>query len=236
GLGGVVVGFALAFGLCSLVYSVFLRYSPFLFHFSIFVTLVSVFHLLEFCMTALFHEVRFSSWIIDHSAHYKMAMAAACAEFWIERMLFPEWKHSWSALLIALAGLVVMVAGQALRTVSMWQGRESFTHLVQSQARPEHKLVKSGVFAHIRHPSYLGWFAWSIASQVLLFNPLCVVAFAFASWQFFAMRIPDEELKLINMFGEEYVRYRAETPTCIPLMDGHVDAELQELMPRKKMQ
>ena len=29
-----------------------------------------------------------------------------------------------------------------------------------------HYLVKSGVYAWFRHPSYVGWFYWSIATQV----------------------------------------------------------------------
>lgn len=31
---------------------------------------------------------------------------------------------------------------------------------------------------HIRHPGYLGWFMWSISTQVLLANPICTGLFS----------------------------------------------------------
>jgi protein-S-isoprenylcysteine O-methyltransferase Ste14 len=30
----------------------------------------------------------------------------------------------------------------------------------------------------VRHPGYMGWFIWSVATQLLLVNPVCTVVFA----------------------------------------------------------
>jgi hypothetical protein len=30
----------------------------------------------------------------------------------------------------------------------------------------------------MRHPGYVGWFIWSVATQILLLNPVCVCVFA----------------------------------------------------------
>lgn len=30
----------------------------------------------------------------------------------------------------------------------------------------------------MRHPGYMGWFIWSVATQLLLVNPVCTLVFA----------------------------------------------------------
>lgn len=56
----------------------------------------------------------------------------------------------------------------------------------------EHDAYRSN-FRYLRHPSYFGWFWWSVSMAVLLANPITIVAFIYASWHFFADRIPYEE-------------------------------------------
>ena len=56
-----------------------------------------------------------------------------------------------------------------------------------------HELVTTGIYKHLRHPAYFGWFWWSVSTQVLLGNPLCTCAYAYASWKFFESRIYHEE-------------------------------------------
>jgi protein-S-isoprenylcysteine O-methyltransferase len=79
-------------------------------------------------------------------------------------------------------------------------------------------LVTSGFYAYVRHPSYFGWFWWSIGLQVLLGNPLCVMAYSYASWKFFAERIPYEEMTLLEFFGAKFDEYRNRVPTGIPMI------------------
>ena len=62
----------------------------------------------------------------------------------------------------------------------------------------------------------MGWFVYTVGTQVILANPLCTAAFAYVSFQFFKDRIEYEEVALVEMFGESYVKYRAKTPTLIP--------------------
>ena len=60
------------------------------------------------------------------------------------------------------------------------QAGSNFDHIVQSNKDSGHQLVTTGVYTYLRHPSYCGWFWWSIGTQVLLCNPLCIVAYAVA--------------------------------------------------------
>ena len=41
---------------------------------------------------------------------------------------------------------------------------------------------------YLRHPAYFGWFYWSIATQLVLCNPMSAIAFAGWAWYFFSTR------------------------------------------------
>jgi protein-S-isoprenylcysteine O-methyltransferase len=102
----------------------------------------------------------------------------------------------------------------------MFQAGVSFTHLVATQKTDKHLLVTDGIYTHLRHPSYTGWFYWSVGCQLLLLNPLCLVAWAGASWHFFRGRIHEEELYLLRFFGDDYRRYHQRSWVCIPFIDS----------------
>lgn len=103
----------------------------------------------------------------------------------------------------------------------MFTAGHNFTHLIQYRKRDDHQLVQSGIYSLFRHPSYVGWFWWSIGTQVVLVNPVCAIGYAVASWKFFNDRICDEEISLINFFGEDYVAYQRSVPTGIPFIQGY---------------
>ena len=71
-----------------------------------------------------------------------------------------------------------------------------------------HQLVQHGLYSILRHPSYDGWFLWSVSTQLLLGNPICLPLYVYASYSFFARRIPFEEAALLRIFGEEYAKYK----------------------------
>ena len=66
-------------------------------------------------------------------------------------------------------------------------------------------------------------FLFCLGTQLLLCNPLCTPAFAYASWHFFDERVRDEECALVRFFGEEYIEYIKEVPTRIPFVHGLED-------------
>lgn len=92
--------------------------------------------------------------------------------------------------------------------------------VVAEKKSPKHTLVTEGVYRFIRHPGYAGWFYWSIGTQLVLGNPVCVVAFAVSTWMFFRDRIAYEEdlLSSEGFFGQKYVDYKRATPTFIPFI------------------
>lgn len=178
-----------------------------------FLAALLVYHASEFLLAAIYmrHELGWSSLLITKP--YAAAMAAALLEHALWAWLLP-WLHRLDA--VALAGLALVVLGEALRKAAMVTAKGAFTHKIRVQRSPEHQLVTHGVYRHVRHPGYLGWFLWSVGTQVLLVNPVCVVAFAVMAWGFFSERIEYEEAMLVHFFGPEYELYRARTPTWIP--------------------
>lgn len=127
------------------------------------------------------------AFLLNHSREYHIALVGSWIEFWIEFFFTPSWKLHSSVL---LAGLAIVFLGQAFRIAAMWTAASNFSHRIEYQKRQEHVLVTHGVYRFVRHPSYLGWFAWTIGSQVLLGNPVCGIGYTIVSWGFFRDRIP----------------------------------------------
>src|SRR5262245_23283041 len=110
-------------------------------------------------------------------------------------------------------GVALFAAGGTLRIWPVFVLGERFSGLVAIQ--PGHTLVTTGVYAVIRHPSYLGLLinslGWSLGFRsgvgviltMLLIPPLLA-------------RISAEENLLRDEFGDEYNAYRSHTWRLIP--------------------
>jgi len=196
-----------------------------LFRMPIFLILVTIFHVAEFIFTATCHpqSVEFRAFLLTPVPFggYSIAMIAAIAEFWIEHAIFggmgvPLPNTVGLCLLAFSFGLAF--CGWALRTVALFTAGSNFTHMVAYRKAASHQLVTHGVYRLCRHPGYVGWFLWSVSSQLVLGNPLCLLAYGYVSWKFFAGRIPGEEELLMSFFGEEYERYARKVPCGLPFI------------------
>eukprot|EP00485_Elphidium_margaritaceum_P002969 CAMPEP_0202707762 /NCGR_PEP_ID=MMETSP1385-20130828/20054_1 /ASSEMBLY_ACC=CAM_ASM_000861 /TAXON_ID=933848 /ORGANISM="Elphidium margaritaceum" /LENGTH=106 /DNA_ID=CAMNT_0049366547 /DNA_START=469 /DNA_END=789 /DNA_ORIENTATION=- len=105
-----------------------------------------------------------------------------------------------------------------MRSCAQFTAGANFTHLVANQKQPQHQLIKHGIYATLRHPSYCAYFYWAIGTQILLGNPVCAVAYALVTWKFFQTRIEYEEHFLCKFFKDEYEEYRKMTYVGIPFM------------------
>ena len=187
---------------------------------------LSTFHFLEFWSTARYNTpaANIDAFLLTANwPAYAIAHASATLECLVTNLFFPH--RSWAAsflgnvtpLCIAL-GLIMVGIGQFVRTTAMVQCGESFNHIIQQHRKSSHFLVTHGVYALFRHPSYFGFFWWSLGTQLVLGNVFCGVGYAVVVWRFFAGRIPHEERFLVGFFGGEYVEYRRRVGTWIPFI------------------
>ena len=170
-----------------------------------FVSCWCLFHWMEYAMTGLFHpgNLCFTSFLLNHSRAFHLALLASLLEYIIESLLAPSLKQSRLPY-IALPALLLC---QSLRSLSMYHGSTNFTHIISHTAAPTHHLITGGLYALSRHPSYTAWLGWSVCTQLLLCNPVCAVGFAVVGWQFFQRRIEYEERTLCSFFGRQYEEY-----------------------------
>jgi len=184
-----------------------------------YISLMCTFHFLEFLLTAIFHPqaLNITSFLLNQSNEYIIAFMASVAEYLIECYFFGSWK---TVRPIFWFGFTICVCGDLFRKAAMIQAGTNFTHLVQYSRRSNHKLVTDGVYSYVRHPTYTGWYLFSVFSQVMMLNPICIVLFSYAAFLFFSERVEEEEELLISFFGSEYVRYKSKVPSGLPFIKG----------------
>ena len=116
--------------------------------------------------------------------------------------------------LISSMGLALLLAGIVIRFTAIYTLGEYFTSKVV--IRNDHRLVRAGIYKHLRHPAYTGalvahvglglsfsnWF-----SLTLSFVPFLVAAL---------YRMHIEELALKEALGDEYIDYSRNTKRLIP--------------------
>ncbi len=110
-------------------------------------------------------------------------------------------------------GVVLFAAGGALRLWPVFVLGHRFSGLVAIQ--PGHRLVTGGVYAVIRHPSYLGLLVNALGWGLAFRSGVGVLLTALMILPVIA-RIRAEERLLRAEFGDAYDAYRARTSRLVP--------------------
>lgn len=186
----------------------------------IYSAIMAFFHIGEFLGIAWSNPQSLSieSFILNHSVQYALAAVVSWIEFALELHFFPKLKEHYFCWII---GVVLCASGEIVRKLAMLTAKSNFNHLVQYVKSDEHILVTHGIYGLMRHPSYVGFFWWSIGTQIILANPICIVLYAGASWVFFNTRIYVEEITLLEFFGYQYHIYKKNVPTGLPFISGY---------------
>lgn len=110
-------------------------------------------------------------------------------------------------------GLIVVAVGSVLRLWPVFVLGRRFSGLVAIQ--PGHTLVTTGIYRHVRNPSYLGMLlatvGWALAFRAgigLVIAALLLIPLV--------PRMHAEERLLGEQFGTEYAAYRARTWRLLP--------------------
>lgn len=190
----------------------------------LYVALLALFHFLEYYSTARYnvrHATTSAFLLTSNGNAYYVAHLSAVAECLLRNYWYPtgmQMLPPWMAVSMLWLGIGMVLAGQWIRTRAMRDAGTNFNHIVQHTKAPSHRLVTNGVYSVLRHPSYFGFFWWSLGTQMLLGNMVCMVGFAIALWRFFDSRIAAEEEALERFFGNDYRQYRQRVAVGIPLI------------------
>jgi protein-S-isoprenylcysteine O-methyltransferase Ste14 len=117
-----------------------------------------------------------------------------------------------------VAGLVVALAGQSIRAVTV--GLEYIIRGGRARRVYAERLVQGGIFAHCRNPLYVGNYlillGVGLTSNSLLFSCIAIPFFTFAYWAIIAA----EENFLRHKFGVEYEDYCRRVDRFWPRWSG----------------
>lgn len=192
GLQAFILGTSFAAGICLTAYLASID-SP-SWRLPAFSVCFSTFHFLEYWTTAAYNipACRASSFLLFNNGRaYTIANLLAAIEIVVSGFS-PKYQEFLVHPVTVAIGLGLVVIGQFVRSVAMVQASTNFNHIVQHERKETHTLVKEGLYSYFRHPSYFGFFWWSIGTQLLVGNKVCLFGFAYVLWRFFSRRITSE--------------------------------------------
>ena len=115
---------------------------------------------------------------------------------------------------IGVSGLALMLAGIALRWRAITTLGKYFTGNVQ--ILNEHRLIRRGVYRHVRHPAYLGALVAYLGLGLSFVNWISFALIFFPVLLAALRRIQVEEEALRHAFGKEYAEYSDRTKRLFP--------------------
>jgi protein-S-isoprenylcysteine O-methyltransferase Ste14 len=112
-------------------------------------------------------------------------------------------------------GLVTLAAGLAF---TVWARR----HLGRNWSgivtvKQDHELVRSGPYRVVRHPIYTGLLLAILGTAIAFGQWRGLIAFALMTIGL-VLKLRTEERFMVETFGGQYARYRAEVPALIPFI------------------
>jgi len=115
-----------------------------------------------------------------------------------------------------LSGVVVLLTGTAIRLHAIAVLAKHFTSRVTILT--EHKLVRSGLYRYVRHPSYLGQILILVGIGALMANVLALLTAPLMTTVALLWRIRVEERAMAEHFGAAYEEYRKATWRLLPFV------------------
>ncbi|MEQ1747449.1 MAG: isoprenylcysteine carboxylmethyltransferase family protein [Saprospiraceae bacterium] len=130
----------------------------------------------------------------------------------------PAYQFVWPEILAQTwweaAGMMLMATGLALRIWAIRTLGQAFSSTVQ--ILQEHRLVTTGPYRIVRHPSYIGAYLVFLGGAVFLQAWVGLIVSAVCMGVAYGIRIPAEERALEANFGDEWRAYRKRTWGMVP--------------------
>ena len=113
-----------------------------------------------------------------------------------------------------IVGIALFIAGLAWRWYSIFYLGRFFT--VNVAIASDHRLIDTGPYRHIRHPSYTGALLAFLGLSLCLYNWASVLVVMTGTLVAFGYRIRVEEAALAQGLGEDYRGYMRRTRRLLP--------------------
>jgi protein-S-isoprenylcysteine O-methyltransferase len=143
---------------------------------------------------------------------WAVILASVAVAIMAARMV-PQARSDWLARGYAL-GAALFVAGLVLRWYAIIYLGRFFT--VDVAIAADHRVVDSGPYRSIRHPSYTGVLLAFLGYGICLGNWLSLAAVTLPIGWAFMRRIEVEESVLNGALGESYAAYSRHTKRLVP--------------------
>ena len=115
---------------------------------------------------------------------------------------------------LGAVGFALMLAGISIRWVTIHTLGRYFTRTVT--VMDDHRIIRSGLYRHLRHPSYAGCLLGDLGLGMAYSNWLSIVIIFVPILAASLYRIRVEEDALLENFGNEYFEYARSTKRLIP--------------------
>jgi protein-S-isoprenylcysteine O-methyltransferase Ste14 len=132
----------------------------------------------------------------------------------VEWSYFPsisEPKNVWIA-----PGAILLISGTTFRLYAIHALGNYFSSTVQ--IKEEHKIISTGPYRFLRHPSYTGAYMAMLGSAVFLQSLAGIFIFGFGMLFAYHLRIKTEEQTLTQKFTKEYLSYAQRTYKMFPFI------------------
>ena len=113
-----------------------------------------------------------------------------------------------AAVLVLMVGAIGLFASSSLELGRNWS--------LVARTRSDHELIRTGPYARVRHPIYLGMLLFLLALAVALGHWIQLLAALPVFLAGTAIRTRLEDGLLEQSFGESFRDYRKKTPALIP--------------------
>ncbi len=126
-------------------------------------------------------------------------------------------------LRFVLAIPVVVALFAAVDRGPMWPGvivalgGESLQLWATAHLRKNIQVIKSGPYAWLRNPMYMGRFFVGLGLTILTWRWFIILPFVILFWVYAQARVLGEERHLLRLFGDEYARYQRAVRRWLPL-------------------
>ena len=126
-----------------------------------------------------------------------------------------RWPATWQPALV-VAGAALVIVGSLLRRHCFRQLGASFTGDVRAEAGQ--KIVTSGAYQWLRHPSYAAGIVMNVGIGLALGSWASLTLLAVATFAVYVYRITVEEQALLGALGEPYREFMQARKRLIPFI------------------